>query len=234
LALVGAKAGIVVLAGTGAFAYGRARDGRELHLDGIGPLYGDHGGAYQIGLAAARAAGRAEWHERFATSLRETVVAACRALAGNPSDFDMTAYMLEPRDRSELASLAKLVNDDAVKGDRIARSIIVQAADDMVDTLRCVIDRLDMSDEVLPLVGTGGVAVHSHIYWERVTARILEFAPKLQPVLPDKPQVLGLILEMAEALGLNSEAFRDRLLYGEAVELPNPVSNGATVAGREI
>ncbi|MBM3496571.1 MAG: hypothetical protein FJX72_19970, partial [Armatimonadetes bacterium] len=55
LALAGAQAGIVVLAGTGAFVYGRTPDGAELHLDSLGPLLGDAGSAFEIGLRAMRA-----------------------------------------------------------------------------------------------------------------------------------------------------------------------------------
>ncbi|HTQ11064.1 MAG TPA: BadF/BadG/BcrA/BcrD ATPase family protein [Fimbriimonadaceae bacterium] len=211
MALAGATAGVVVLAGTGAFAYGRAPDGRELLLDALGPLYGDHGGAYQIGLAAVRAAGSASWHERYATSLAEVVSRACRELAGDPADFNMIAYMLDARDRSEIASLARLVNAQANADDRIAREILVAAADDIVETVRCVVERLDLAGDALPLIGTGGVATHSSIYWKRVVERVQGFAPAFHPVLTDRPQVYGLLLGIAAQLGSDSPDFRARL-----------------------
>ena len=212
MALAGAGAGVLLLAGTGAFAYGRAQDGRELLLDALGPLYGDHGGAYQIGLAAIRAAGRSNWHPRFSTVLGECVPDACRALAGKPVGFNMVGYMLEPRDRSEIASLAKLVNDAAERGDAIARDVLMSAAADGAETVRCVVDRLELSEEELPLVGAGGVAVNSSLYWETACARIAEFAPRLRPTVPRQPQVKGLVLAMASELGLASPEFRANLL----------------------
>jgi len=212
MALAGANAGIVVLAGTGAFVYGLAGDGRELLLDALGPLYGDHGGAYQIGLAAVRASARADWHEGFDTSLGSLIPDRCRELAGNPADFNMTVYMLEARDRSEIASLARLVDRQANAGDRIAREILVEAADDIVETVRCVVDRLDIAAERLPLIGAGGVAAHSAIYWERVVARVHEFAPDLKPTVTKSPQVFGLMLAMAGQLGIDSASFRTKLL----------------------
>jgi len=214
MALVGATAGVVVLAGTGAFVFGRSDDGRELLLDGIGPLYGDHGGAYQIGLAAVRAAGRSEWHDRYRTSLHQVILEACRTLAGNPTPFDMVGYMLESRDRSEIASLAKFVDREAEQGDAIAQSILIHAADDIVETVRCVVDRLAIADESLPLIGTGSVAVQSQIYWNRVSEQVQRFAPSFVAVQAKHPPALGMLLSMAVELGIDTDAFRRQLLTG--------------------
>jgi N-acetylglucosamine kinase-like BadF-type ATPase len=212
MALVGATSGLVLLAGTGAFVFGRSPTGEELLLDAIGPLYGDHGGAFQIGLAAVRASGRSDWHERFATSLGRVIPVACKDLAGEPNDFSMVHYMLEARDRSEIASLAKLVNCEAESGDRIAKAILVDAADDMIETVSCVVERLSLNGSTMPLIGSGGVAVHSDTYWNRVVERVSEFAPDLNPVRSIHQPALGLILAMAGELNLDSPSFREHLL----------------------
>ena len=57
-ALAGQSCGLIVLSGTGSFVYGKTSDGRELHLDGAGPVLGDTGSAYFIGLMALRAAAK--------------------------------------------------------------------------------------------------------------------------------------------------------------------------------
>ena len=219
LALVGTDTGIVVLAGTGAFVFGRNRDGQELHLDGIGPVYGDHGSAYQIGLAAIRASGRADWSPRFQTSLQSVIPIACRALAGNPAELDMVAYLVEPRDRSEIGSLAKLVDYEAMKGDAIAKQILFDAADDIFDTIQCVIERLNLAHEELPLIGAGGVATGSLFFWDRIIDRTITLAPQLKPTLADSPQVCGLILAMAQQVGIASQEFRSKIIrgYGQAL-----------------
>src|SRR5215207_7263596 len=51
-----ASPGIVVIAGTGAIAYGRSADGRSARADGWGYLIGDEGSAYDIGVQVLRAA----------------------------------------------------------------------------------------------------------------------------------------------------------------------------------
>ena len=77
LMLIDAPAGIVVIAGTGARVIGRTASGRELSLDGVGPMLGDHGGGYQIGLQALRATALAVRHPRHHTRLTEPVFVAC-------------------------------------------------------------------------------------------------------------------------------------------------------------
>jgi hypothetical protein len=48
-AALGGKAGIVVVAGTGSIAYGRAPNGRSARSGGLGPLLGDEGSGFWIG-----------------------------------------------------------------------------------------------------------------------------------------------------------------------------------------
>jgi N-acetylglucosamine kinase-like BadF-type ATPase len=127
----------------------------------------------------------------------------------------MVEYMLEARDRSEIASLAKLVDDEATKGDCIANQILEDAADDIAETVRCVVESLRLAEEALPLIGTGSVTVRSSTYWSRTCERVAGFAPRFEPVLADRPPALGLVLGMASQLGLASQEFRQRLLGSE-------------------
>ncbi|MCC6730940.1 MAG: hypothetical protein IT208_16555 [Chthonomonadales bacterium] len=213
LALIGAEAGVVVLAGTGSLVYGRAEDGRSLQLDALGPLLGDHGSGYQIGLMAIRAAARAPWHPRHATSLAEPVYAACAARHAGPGRFNMVDYMLEPRDRAEIAALARMVDGEARAGDRIARAILRDAAAGIAETLRDVVDRLDIARAPLPLTGAGSVATRSRIYWDRLCELAARFAPGLRPTPARHPAVVGVALAGVSALPLDDPgAFRRRLL----------------------
>ncbi|MBI2440301.1 MAG: hypothetical protein HYV35_02905, partial [Lentisphaerae bacterium] len=96
MALAGEPYGLVVLAGTGSFVHGKTHDGRELHLDGIGPVLGDTGSAYFIGLMALRAAAKSDWHLRFHTTLLKRAY----DFYGLRNVSELVGFSLKPKDRS--------------------------------------------------------------------------------------------------------------------------------------
>lgn len=213
LALAGTQHGIVILAGTGAFVHGRSPSGQVVHLDSLGPLYGDHGSAFQIGLMAVRAVGRADWHPRHNTTLVDPILRACSASAGDPPSFSIVDYLMQHRDRSEIAGLAEVVDREATAGDAVANRILVEAADDIAETARDVLDRLAMLDSDLPMVATGSVAVRSSLYWQAVCRAVARFAPRLRPFRPPHPAVYGLALAAVDRHApSNAASFRAKLM----------------------
>lgn len=213
LALAGAQHGIVILAGTGAFVHGRSPSGQVAHLDSLGPLYGDHGSAFQIGLMAVRAVGKSDWHPRHQTGLVEPILRACAAAADNPPHFSIIDYLMQHRDRSEIAGLAEVVDRVAMEGDTVANRILCEAAEDIAETTRDVLVQLDMLHSDLPMVATGSVAVRSTRYWEAVCRAVARFAPRLRPHRSPHPAVYGLALAaMARYAPENAEGFRSNLL----------------------
>lgn len=191
--------GLVVLSGTGAFVSGITETGESVHLDSLGPILGDHGSGYQIGLMGIRAAMAASWSPKRQTILEQVVP---KALAVNStSDIYRLVYM-ENIGRSGIASVAKGVAAAAEEGDAIARKIILQSADDIADVLADVIYRLKAQDANYALVASGGVAQGSRLYWERVCERALEIAPRLRPVQPKVPPCAGAALLALKAMGV--------------------------------
>jgi N-acetylglucosamine kinase-like BadF-type ATPase len=190
LALAGEECGLVILAGTGAFVSGKTRAGRELHLDGLGPMLGDTGGGYYIGLAGMRAAVKSEWHPRFQTSLLPRLY---RHL-GLQTMAELVAFSLKPKDRSVVAAFARIVDEAAVAGDAVAAQILRHAADEIAEILRVVIERLEMGGQGYTITGTGGVIRHSEIYWQRLTERAREIAPGMPLKRLEHPPVIGMAL----------------------------------------
>jgi len=211
MALVGCSAGVVSLAGTGAFVFGRTQDGRELMLDALGPMLGDAGSAFDLGLRAVRAVGRATWHERHRTSLAEPLVAACRAYTG-ADRFSLVEYMLQCRDRSEIAGLARIVAAHAEAGDRVALRLVHETADALAETLRDVVSGLDLQEARLPLIAAGSLARRSRVYWSRVSECAASFAPGLRPVVPARREVVGAMVAAAPHIPGLEAGFRERLI----------------------
>lgn len=222
LALVGEEYGMVVVAGTGARVWGRTRNGRALGLDGLGPILGDVGGAYQIGYTALRAAVRAVQHPRHQTSMKDRIFDACcrtteqaagqqpvagvmaKAMAAqaaktNPDPAaqrlgELVRFSLTPHDRSVIASLARIVDDEANAGDAVAIKILKESASQMAEMLRDLFDLLKIGDDEYVLVGTGSVAMKSNIWWGELCRLVKEFAPQLKPVRSPLPPVAGIAL----------------------------------------
>jgi len=192
LAMCGFEDGIVALAGTGAFINITLGERQKwLHMDGMGPMAGDHGGAYQVGLAAFRAAVAADrGSARRKTSLRDAVFRELKV--GNA--HDASRFSLYWHDRSVMASLAKVVSHEAEQGDAIARQILEGAADDLCSTLQDALEVAELTDEALPLIGTGSMLVKSSIYWERFCERVHAVAPRLEFHKNQRPPVLGVAL----------------------------------------
>jgi len=188
LALVGASHGVVVLAGTGAFVFAETADGRKIKLDGMGPLLGDEGSGYSIGRMAIRAAAKATWRPRHKTVLLDDILRTYEI----SNIWHLLSFNLEAKDRSEIARLARLVGRAAAQGDRVAHDILIAAAAAQAETLRDVVDALDLAAEELPMVGIGGVAANSPIYWQEFCRLAREIAPRFQPQLIDLPPVVGL------------------------------------------
>jgi N-acetylglucosamine kinase-like BadF-type ATPase len=189
-AIAGETCGVVALAGTGAFLFGRTHAGTTCFLDALGPVLGDTGGAYGIGLQGLRAAVRHTWHPRRQTSLHGRVLELLRAA----NIWDVVAFSLDHHDRSVIASIARVVDEEAERGDAIARGILEAAADGLADTLRDVVDRLALQTTEYPLLATGSVITRSRLFWARFQEQAHAIAPGLRPQLNREPPVLGVVL----------------------------------------
>ncbi len=196
--LTGEDHGVVVLAGTGAVVHGRTPDGKRRSLDGLGPALGDHGGGYQIGLSAMRAVAQSFWHPRHTTALSDTILKEFNARDGHHVLSEVINFTLNDPDRSEIARFAKIVDDIANDGDRIAREILHKAADDLAESTRDIMDYLEIATESFPLIGTGSVIMYSNIYWDRFCERVQTFAPNYRFMRLQEPPVLGMALKVLQ------------------------------------
>ncbi len=209
---VGESTGVVALAGTGAFVFARTREGRAVHLDGLGPMLGDHGSGYDIGFRAIRAAAQSGWHPRRRATFAAAVIKAC---GGNPNDatgLSLLRYQIGRRDRSEIAVLAKLVCEAASAGDAVARRIIEEASADLADTVYDALDLLHMRNESYPFIGTGGIITGSDVYWDNLCRIVSRFAPKLKAIRSDLPAVVGVALTAISKMpGIDFQSAKTKL-----------------------
>lgn len=149
----GERYGVVLIVGTGAAAFGIDRAGREARAGGWGPLLGDEGSAYWMGLRALRSVVRAHDGRAAQTLLEGPILAR---LGVDRVDALVHRIYREVA-REEIAALAPVVQQAADVGDGEAQGIIDEAVREFVRAVESVIGRLDLAGEEFRLVLSGGL-----------------------------------------------------------------------------
>jgi N-acetylglucosamine kinase len=185
---VGRRHGVVLIAGTGAIAYGVNAHGEARRADGWGYLVGDEGSALWIGQAGLRAVARAHDGRGAGTALADLIL----------SHLDLPSIgALVPLIYADsfgvphLAGLAPLVSQAARGGDSVAQDILRRAGRRLSDTLCAVIRGLDMTDGAFEVVLTGGVLRARDLVWETVVAELGQVAPQARAIEPRHDAAVG-------------------------------------------
>jgi N-acetylglucosamine kinase-like BadF-type ATPase len=169
-------AGILQIAGTGSNCIGRTATGDRESVGGYSSVLGDEGSGYWIGLHAIRRALRAydagepsmilqRVSEVWGTSTLEELVNFGNALPG--PDF---------------AALAPVISSMAEEGDRVATGVLLQAADDLAETILLVRRKLRQRHglvEEVPVAWTGSVLEHMGMVRGRLAEALRLAAPNM-------------------------------------------------------
>ncbi len=199
IALVGALGGlrgIVLIAGTGSVAYGVNAAGESALVGGWGFMLDDEGSGFAIGRAALRAYLRVCDGRAAPSPLSETL--AARLGTADHGEIVAWAYREKPQVR-KVADLAPLVMELAAQDDAAARTIIDQAADELVDLVRGAWKRLDLGCCEVGLVGGA-------LRWEgelagAVVEKLGRLLPDVTPTPPRADSATGAAWLAMRALG---------------------------------
>lgn len=198
-AALGGPAGIAVLSGTGSFATGRGRGGKEATAGGWGPLFSDEGSGYHIG---AMCLNRLAWlHDRgLEGTLLEKL--ALEAL-GAPDVLSLRRLAYQPGfDRSAVAALCPAVAAAARGGDERAGQILDTAAAALAGLAKTVADTL--GETALPVALTGGVARMGDLMEDRFRAALAGALPACRWQRARYAPVVGAALcVLAETAGVD-------------------------------
>src|SRR4051794_20527153 len=157
-AALGGGPGIVVLAGTGSSILGVDASGRRVKVGGWGPRYGNEASAQWISeralIAAARAYDGRGPFTALLDALRETL---------GLSDFRDSISLLYGPQARDVASLCRVVYQCAVSGDPVARSLLDDAAAELVEGVIATVCRLGLNSSPVIVSYQGGVVEHCPI-----------------------------------------------------------------------
>jgi N-acetylglucosamine kinase-like BadF-type ATPase len=194
---IGHRYGIVLIAGTGAMAYGVNAQGQSRRADGWGYLLGDDGSAYWIGREGLRAVACACDGRGCPTALQNLVFAElhlddCSGLVSRvyAAGFDVP----------HVAAIAPLVEQAAVQGDSVAGEILQKAGQRLGHALCTLVRELEMTDETFEVVLAGGVLrtdgvrpPGGHVR-DAVVAALRETAPHASAIAPRHDAAFGAAL----------------------------------------
>lgn len=144
------SAGIVVIAGGGAVAYGRNRKGVPLRVGGWGHILGDEGSGYWIGLQAVKAALKYPHGMANETDLTNKIMQTFEVR----DELDLLRRVYSKSiSEDDFARLVPLVVSLAQDKDEVANRILDDAALHLSQMATTIIDRLG----TLPIHLSGGV-----------------------------------------------------------------------------
>ena len=189
--------GVIVLAGTGSFAMGINKKGEKAEMGGWGPIIGDEGSGYYIGVSGLRAVVKEFEGTGVKTSLTPRIMEALKLK--NIEDLRRNIHSDGPG-RNVIGGLSKLVQESASEGDEASVEIVNTAAMHLADLAIRVIKRLHMYDGEYDAALTGGVSNFGDMILDPFTERLRKERAGIHVVKPRfVPAVGALMIAMRES-----------------------------------
>jgi N-acetylglucosamine kinase-like BadF-type ATPase len=183
--------GVVLIAGTGAIAYGRSGDGAEARAGGWGPLLGDEGSGYAIARQGLAAVVRDLDGRGPKTAIRELLFRSERGIH-TLEELLAKIYRTEGG-AGDVAAYFPIVLAAAKAGDAEARRILGEAGRELALAALTVIRKLRLESASFPVSTVGGVFAAGDLLVGPLTAALHEVAPGARVGPPAYPPEIGAI-----------------------------------------
>lgn len=143
--------GIILIAGTGSIAFGKSETGHVFRAGGWGYLLGDEGSGFSIGKKGLNAALQDFDGRGIQTALRAKFE---KFFAVDSIEKSITHIYTSYSNRGDLAKFAPFVFEEAKNGDEVAKSIVLQAAQDLAELVIAVCKKIENEGSTkLALIG---------------------------------------------------------------------------------
>jgi N-acetylglucosamine kinase-like BadF-type ATPase len=195
--------GVAITCGAGINCIAVAPDGRQVRFPALGPITGDWGGGYDVGLAGLSAAARSEDGRGPATRLQRLVPAHF----GEETPLAVArAIHLGRIPQRRVLELAPIVLR-AAAGDAVASSIRDRLVDEVLALARAGVTRLGLQHEHVEVVVGGGLmrSADSELLG-RIEQGLLRVGPRLVLRRTTAPPIVGAALLGLDAVGAGPAA----------------------------
>jgi N-acetylglucosamine kinase-like BadF-type ATPase len=199
--------GVVLIGGTGAFAFGINEAGQQGRVGGWGYLLGDEGSGYDIGRRALQMVMRRYDYRGVDTLLINKVLEKYKI----PSLGELVPIVYSKDfTRNTIAEVATLVFDAYDEGDETARQLLTQAADELYGLVDVLLKRLPFPrGGRISVVLTGGLFHKGSPLIQMIRARLHDRAEVVRMERP--PAVGSVILALQLSRDEETQAMKDAL-----------------------
>ena len=207
LAAAFCESGVLAISGTGSDAFALKNGETLAYVGGWGPLFGDEGSGYDIGLRSIKAAIYAHDGRRPPTLMTDMIMAQFEL-----DNLWNIIYRMNsnPNARHEIASVALITSKAAAMGDRVALEVYRHAAHEMALQVIAVIHRVGHRWDG-PIVTMGGAWKGNPIMFEAFSEEIKSAYPIAEIIRPDYDPVVGCVILRALREGMTMDEIRERL-----------------------
>ena len=190
--------GIVLIAGTGAIAFGRGRDGAEARAGGWGPVLGDEGSGYAIARHGLAAVVRDLDGRGPNTGIRTLLFESERGI--HTLEELLAKIYRSDGGAADVAAYFPIVLQAAKAGDAEARRILGEAGGELALAAITVIRKLRLEGETFPVATVGGVFAAGDLLLGPLAKELHAVAPGARVGPPAYPPEIGAIrLALARA-----------------------------------
>lgn len=183
--------GVVLIAGTGAIAYGRSAGGAEARAGGWGPLLGDEGSGYAIARQGLAAVVRDLDGRGPKTAIREMLFRSARGI--HTLEELLAKIYRSEGGAGDVAAYFPIVLAAAKAGDAEARRILGEAGRELALAALTVIRKLQLENSSFPVSTVGGVFSAGDLLVGPLAAALHAVAPGAQVGPPAYPPEIGAI-----------------------------------------
>lgn len=183
--------GVVLIAGTGAIAYGRGPDGTEARAGGWGPLLGDEGSGYAIARQGLAAVVRDLDGRGPQTAIRKLLFESERGV--HTLEQLLAKVYRSEGGAGDVAAYFPVVLKAAKGGDDEARRILGEAGKELALAALTVIRKLHLEAESFPVSTVGGVFAAGDLLLGPLAAALHDVAPGARVGPPAYPPEVGAI-----------------------------------------
>ncbi|MCL4505309.1 MAG: hypothetical protein M1140_04685 [Chloroflexi bacterium] len=197
---------VLVLAGTGAIAYGIDAAGQDAVTGGWGYIMGDEGSAAWIAPRALSAATQALDGRAASTPLTHLIPSYFGAVDLHKLHRLIYSGVI---DRVKLAGIARIVGECANTGDAVSMEIMVEAGRHLGNAATAVIRKLHLDSTEVTITSAGGVFKSGRVVIAPMMDCIKSSCPLAAYVPPRFPPVIGALILALQSIGVSAD---DRLL----------------------